>query len=195
MPAQRRNARGWMQAVDSQIMQPNCRLDYAYDNVRAEVQDAYSKLEQAHEFHRQALQQEQLAALVADAEREQVRLGRGDILRVTLREQAKFDADLLTIAARQGYWKVDVDLRAADTSLDANGTGLDQGRLPARARSGAAAGVDRPAGRRGTVSDRRPPAADQGSRNVVWQVRSSEPSRSLPVTIAEALPVPEAGSR
>jgi len=129
MPAQRRNARGRMQSVDSQIMQLDRRLDYAYDNVRAEVQDAYSKLERAYEFHKQAVQQEDLAALVADAEREQFRLGRSDILRVTLREQAKFEADLLEIAARQEYWKADADLRAADTSLDAIGTGLGPGRL------------------------------------------------------------------
>jgi len=118
MPAQRRNARGRLQAADSQILQLDRELQFVSDSVRAEVQDAYSKLERAYEFHRQAVQQEQLAALVADAEREQFRLGRSDILRVTLREQAKFDADLLEIAARQEYWKADADLRAADTSLD-----------------------------------------------------------------------------
>lgn len=129
MPAQRRNARGRIQAVDSQLVQLDRRLEFAFDSVRAEVQDAYSKLERAYEFHKQAVQQEELAALVAEAEREQFRLGRSDILRVTLREQAKFDADLLEIAARQEYWRADADLRAADTSLDVLGTGLDQGRL------------------------------------------------------------------
>ena len=33
-----------------------------------------------------------------------------------------------------------------------------------------------------------------GSRKVVWQVRSSDPSSSPPVTIAEALPMPAVGS-
>jgi len=123
MPAQRRNARGRMQAVDSQLMQLERRLAFTYDSVRAEVQDAYSKLERAYEFHKQAVQQEELASLVADAEREQFRLGRSDILRVTLREQAKFDADLLEIAARQEFWRADASLRAADTSLDGFGLG------------------------------------------------------------------------
>ncbi len=118
MPAQRRNARGRLQAIDSQIVQVDRRLEFTYDAVRAEVQDAYSKLERAYEFHKQAVQQEELASLVADGEREQFRLGRSDILRVTLREQAKFDAELLEIAARQEYWRADADLRAADTSLD-----------------------------------------------------------------------------
>jgi cobalt-zinc-cadmium efflux system outer membrane protein len=129
MPAQRRNARGRIQAVDSQLMQIDRRLEFTYDSVRAEVQDAYSKLERAYEFHKQAVQQEQLAALVADAEREQFRLGRSDILRVTLREQAKFDADLLEIAARQEYWRADASLRAADTSLDGFGLGPTKPRI------------------------------------------------------------------
>ena len=125
MPAQRRNARGRIQAVDSQLIQLDRRLDFVFDSVRAEVQDAYSKLERAYEFHKQAIQQEELAKLVAEAEREQFRLGRSDILRVTLREQAKFDAELLEIAARQEYWRADANLRAADTSLDRLGTGLE----------------------------------------------------------------------
>lgn len=118
MPAQRRDARGRIQSADAQLMQIDRRLEFTMDTVRAEVQNAYSKLERAYEFHKQTVQQEELAALVAEAEREQFRLGRSDILRVTLREQAKFDADLLEIAARQEYWRADADLRAADTSLD-----------------------------------------------------------------------------
>ena len=129
MPAQRRNARGRLQSVDSQLVQIDRRLEFTFDSVRAEVQDAYSKLERAYEFHKQAVQQEELAALVAEAEREQFRLGRSDILRVTLREQAKFDADLLEIAARQEYWRADANLRASDTSLDGFGTGLEQTQL------------------------------------------------------------------
>lgn len=41
----------------------------------------------------------------------------------------------------------------------------------------------------------RPAAEAYGSRNVVWQVRSRDPSSSLPVMSAEALPVPGTGSR
>ncbi len=126
MPAQRRDARGRIQEADSRLMQLDRHLEFAYDSVRAEVQDAYSKLERAYEFHKQTVQQEQLATLVAEAEREQFRLGRSDILRVTLREQAKFDADLLEIAARQEYWRADASLRAADTSLDAFGINAPQ---------------------------------------------------------------------
>jgi cobalt-zinc-cadmium efflux system outer membrane protein len=117
LPAQRRDARGKLQTIDSQLIQLDRQLQYAEDNVRAEVQDAFSLLERAYEFYRQTVRQAELATLVARAEREQLRLGRSDILRVTLREQAKFDAQILEILARQEYWRADSDLRAADTSL------------------------------------------------------------------------------
>jgi outer membrane protein TolC len=62
--------------------------------------------------------------VVADAEREQLRLGRSDVLRVTIREQAKFEADVLEITARQEFWRAESDLRAADTSLGPETRGL-----------------------------------------------------------------------
>jgi outer membrane protein TolC len=124
MPAQRRDARGKMQTLDSQIMQLDRQLDYAHDQVRAEVQDAYSMLERAFEFHKQAAKRLELARMVADAEREQLRLGRSDVLRVTIREQAKFEADVLEITARQEFWRAASDLRAADTSIGPQATGL-----------------------------------------------------------------------
>jgi outer membrane protein TolC len=123
MPVQRRDAFGKLQTLDSQLTQINRQLSYAGDQVRAEVQDAFSLLERAYEFHEQSKHRLELARLVALAEREQLRLGRSDVLRVTLREQAKFEAEVAEINARQEYWRAESDLRAADTSL-----GLD---LPA----------------------------------------------------------------
>ena len=123
MPAQRRDARGKLQTIDSQIVQLDRQLQFTTDRVRAEVQDAYSALERAYEFHKQSAQRLDLAQLVARAEREQLRLGRSDVLRVTLREQAFFDAQILEITARQDYWRSDSDLRAADTSLTPENSG------------------------------------------------------------------------
>jgi outer membrane protein TolC len=124
LPAQRRDARGKLQTLESQLMQLDRQLDFAHDQVRAEVQDAYSMLERAFEFHRQAAKRLELARTVADAEREQLRLGRSDVLRVTIREQAKFEADMLEFAARQEFWKAVSDLRAADTSLGPDNAGM-----------------------------------------------------------------------
>jgi len=120
MPVQRRDAFGKMQTLDSQLTQINRQLSYAEDQVRAEVQDAFSLLERAYEFHEQVKQRLELARLVALAEREQLRLGRSDVLRVTLREQAKFEAEVAEVNARQEYWRAESDLRAADTSLGLN---------------------------------------------------------------------------
>ena len=128
MPVQRRDAFGKIQTLDSQLTQLNRQLSYAGDQVRAEVQDAFSLLERAYEFHEQAKQRLELARLVALAEREQLRLGRSDVLRVTLREQAKFEAELAEVNARQEYWRAESDLRAADTSLGLN---LPEFQLPA----------------------------------------------------------------
>jgi outer membrane protein TolC len=124
LPAQRREARGRLQTAESQLMQIDRQLSYAEDQVRAEVQDAFSLLERAYEFHKQARTRLDLARLVAGAEREQLRLGRSDVLRVTLREQAKFDAEIFEISARQEFWRAESDLRAADTSLGPESQGL-----------------------------------------------------------------------
>ena len=128
MPVQRRDAFGKIQTLDSQLTQLNRQLSYAGDQVRAEVQDAFSLLERAYEFHEQSKHRLELARLVALAEREQLRLGRSDVLRVTLREQAKFEAELAEVNARQEYWRAESDLRAADTSLGLN---LPEFQLPA----------------------------------------------------------------
>jgi outer membrane protein TolC len=124
MPAQRRDARGRVTAAQAQLVQIDRQLQYAEDQVRAEVQDTYSALERAYEFHKQASQRLDLARVVARAEREQLRLGRSDVLRVTLREQAKFDADIYEIGARQDYWRAESDLRAADASLGPESCGF-----------------------------------------------------------------------
>jgi outer membrane protein TolC len=124
MPAQRRDARGRVTAAQAQLVQIDRQLQYAEDQIRAEVQDTYSALERAYEFHKQASQRLDLARVVARAEREQLLLGRSDVLRVTLREQAKFDADIYEIGARQEYWRAESDLRAADASLGPESCGF-----------------------------------------------------------------------
>ncbi len=143
LPAQRRGARGRLQALASKITQIDEQLRYLEDHVRAEVQDAYSKLERAYAFHEKTLEMVVLSDTVAKAEREQFRLGRSDILRIALREQAKFDADLFEIVARQQFWTAESDLRAADTSLGPGATGEEDAPeevpLPPAARTDAAA--------------------------------------------------------
>ena len=113
LPLQRREARGRVQTVQAQLAQIGEQLRNVEDVVRAEVQDAFSAVERAAEFHRQAAARVDLARMVARAERERLLLGNSDVLRVTLREQAAFEAEIIEIGARQDYFRSLAELRAA----------------------------------------------------------------------------------
>jgi outer membrane protein TolC len=113
LPVQRRDARGRVVTAQAQLAQIDQQLRQAQDAVRAEVQDAFSALERAYEFYQQAKKRVELARLVARAEREQLRLGRSDVLRVTLREQAAFEAEVIEIGALQEYFRAIADFQAA----------------------------------------------------------------------------------
>ena len=112
LPVQRSDARGRVTQARAQLSQAELQLRNAEDVVRAEVQDVYSAIERAVEFHKQAKSRVELARTVARAEREQLRLGRSDVLRVTLREQAAFDAEVAEVNARQDYFRAIAELRA-----------------------------------------------------------------------------------
>jgi outer membrane protein TolC len=113
LPVQRRDARGKVLTAQAQLAQIDQQLRQAEDVIRAEVQDAFSALERAHEFYHQARKRVELARLVARAEREQLRLGRSDVLRVTLREQAAFEAEVIEVGAQQDYFRAEAEFRAA----------------------------------------------------------------------------------
>jgi outer membrane protein TolC len=113
LPVQRRDARGRVMTAQAQLAQIDQQLRQTEDVIRAEVQDAFSALERAFEFYQQAKKRVELARLVARAEREQLRLGRSDILRVTLREQAAFDAEVIEVGAQQDYFRALAEFRAA----------------------------------------------------------------------------------
>ena len=112
LPVQQRDARGRVLQAQAQVAQIDQQLRHAEDVVRAEVQDAFSALERAFEFYQQAKKRVELARLVARAEREQLRLGRSDVLRVTLREQSAFDAEVVEIGAMQDYFRALADFKA-----------------------------------------------------------------------------------
>jgi outer membrane protein TolC len=118
MPVQRREARGRVLQSEATLAQLEAQLRNAEDVIRAEIQDGFSALDRSYEFYQQAKIRVDLAQTVARAEREQLRLGRSDILRVTLREQAAFEAEILEISARQEYFRAKTDLLVAQ-GLDA----------------------------------------------------------------------------
>jgi outer membrane protein TolC len=118
LPVQRREARGRVMQAQAQLAQLGEQLRNAEDVVRAEVQDTLSALERAYEFYRQSVSRVELARTVALAERELLRLGRSDVLRVTLREQAAFDAEIVEIGAYQEYFRALADFKAAKGESD-----------------------------------------------------------------------------
>lgn len=113
LPVQLRDARGRVLTAQAQLAQIDLQLRQAEDQVRAEVQDAFSAFERAYEFYQQARSRVELARMVARAEREQLRLGRSDVLRVTLREQAAFESEMIEIGAQLDYFRAFWDLRFA----------------------------------------------------------------------------------
>ena len=113
LPLQQRDARGRQMQAQAQLRQFDQQLRNVEDVVRAEVQDTFSALERSYEFSRQAQQRVELSRMVASAERELLRQGRSDVLRVTLREQAAFDAELANVTAQQEYFRARADFAAA----------------------------------------------------------------------------------
>jgi len=112
LPVQQREARGREMVAQAELTRVEQQLRQAEDVVRSEVQDAFSSLDRAYEFYQQAKQRVDLAQLVARAEREQLRLGRSDILRVTLREQSAFESEIILIGAQQDFFRAAADYRA-----------------------------------------------------------------------------------
>ena len=113
LPVQRRAARGKAVQAQAKLTQLTEQLRQAEDKIRADVQDAFSALERAAEFARQARQRVELAEIVARGERVKQSLGNSSILAVTLREQAAFDAEVTAVSARQDYFRAMTDFRAA----------------------------------------------------------------------------------
>ena len=98
LPIQQRDARGLVQVARAQLAQIDQQVRHAEDVVRAEVRDRFSALERAFEFYQRAKKRVELARWLP-VPREELRLGHSDVLRVTLREQATFDAEIGEIGA------------------------------------------------------------------------------------------------
>jgi len=113
VPIQRREARGRMIAIQGQMVQLMDQMKYMREMIRAEVQATWAGLEGAYATWEQANARVELAKRVAEGERELQRLGQSDILRVTLRESAAFDAELAELTAKFEYFRTLAEYRAA----------------------------------------------------------------------------------
>jgi len=113
MPIQRRDAQGRVETTRAQLRQIVWQEQFARDAVRAELQSAFAALDRFYEMHEQALKRVALARQVAEAERQRLKDGDSDVLRVTLREQAAFDADVIEIGAKADFFRAEAEWKAA----------------------------------------------------------------------------------
>jgi outer membrane protein TolC len=113
LPAQRRDARGRIMTFMAQLRQLELQQQFASDTVRAEVQSTLASLERAYEQVVQGQLRVKLAKEVAEVERNRFKEGDSDVLRVTLREQASFEAEVTLLSAYFEYFRLLGEYRAA----------------------------------------------------------------------------------
>lgn len=113
LPFQRREAFGRVETARAQLRQLAAQEQFQRDAIRSEVQAAFASVERSYELHQQAARRVDLARQVADAERQRLKDGDSDVLRVTLREQAAFEAELIEVAAKLDYFRSVAEFKAA----------------------------------------------------------------------------------
>jgi len=113
LPLQRRDARGKLMASQAAMTQVLQQERYARDTIQAEVQDAHSALDRTLQRVRLARQEQQIAARVADLERERFTQGQGTLLEVNLRELAAAGARGKVIDSLADFQRSIADYRAA----------------------------------------------------------------------------------
>ncbi|MBY0524697.1 MAG: TolC family protein [Gemmataceae bacterium] len=113
MPLQRRDARGKEQAAQAQLGQIFAQERMLRDRIGAEMLDAGTALQRAHDLHAQALENIRLTRLLREAEQEKYDLGRSNLLFVTLRELMAAEAEYMEADALLEYFRAVADYLAA----------------------------------------------------------------------------------
>jgi outer membrane protein TolC len=113
IPVQRSDARGRMQAAQAQVMQIAQQYKFQADLIRAEVQSAFVALERAFEQVKVATERIKYAQLVAEGERQLFKDGLSELIRVNIREQSAFDAEIIAVQAKQNYFRALAEYKAA----------------------------------------------------------------------------------
>jgi outer membrane protein, heavy metal efflux system len=103
-------ARGKLRASEAKLRALEEKARFAEDKVLAEVRDAWSQLDAAHERAELARRTAEAVLQVASGERERFELGATTVLFVNLREQSAADAQtaLIDALAELGYSTVRV---------------------------------------------------------------------------------------
>lgn len=113
VPLQRNEAKGRVQAAEAELDKIERDAQFARDRIVAEVRDAWSALQAAHEQIGQTRRNVELAVRLEAAENQRFDQGATDLLALQIREQATFDARLADIDAQAEFFRALVDYRAA----------------------------------------------------------------------------------
>ena len=113
VPLQRREAKGRVAEVESQLEQITHEQQFARDRIQTEVRDSFSAWSAAHEQTLQARLNVQLAVELQEAETERFMRGATDLLALQLREQAAFDAQVSAVDIDADCFRAQADYRAA----------------------------------------------------------------------------------
>jgi len=112
VPVQNRKARGQQREVAGKIVKLRRERQFVEDVVVTEVQDAAVGLEQTWATIEQARENVVLAQQLAEAERDQMRLGESDLLRVNIREQQAALAAVGLVEVLDEYFRALAQYRA-----------------------------------------------------------------------------------
>ena len=113
VPLQRREAKGRVAEVESQLEQITHEQQFARDRIQTEVRDSFSAWSAAHEQTLQARLNVELAVELQEAETERFMRGATDLLALQLREQAAFDAQVSAVDIDADCFRAQADYRAA----------------------------------------------------------------------------------
>ncbi|MEQ1851963.1 MAG: TolC family protein [Chthoniobacteraceae bacterium] len=113
LPLQRREAKGFLEAIDAQLARLENEKTFARDRITADVRDSYSAIIAAYDQLKQTRRNVDLSQQVQDAEAERLKQGATDLLALQIREQATFDAKVLDVEAHAEYFRAQANYRAA----------------------------------------------------------------------------------
>ena len=113
VPLQRRDAQGRVDAADAQLDRLRAEESFARDRIGAELRDAFSAWQAAHEQALQTRMNVELAQALEEAEQVLFERGANDLLALQLRELATFEARVLEVDAVAEYFRARADYDVA----------------------------------------------------------------------------------
>lgn len=113
MPLQRNEAKGRLESIEALIERLGAERRFTTDRIAADVRDAHSALEAAHQQLAFTQRNVDLSRQLEEAEAVRFKQGAADLFMLQIREQATFDARLIDVEAHAEYLRSLANYRAA----------------------------------------------------------------------------------